>query len=190
MKIEKVAITIGDLCEGYVNETETDIEKGVYAYGGRLCVRPAFQRSFVYDIKQANAVIDTALKGFPLNIMYWVDNGDGTYDCLDGQQRTISLCNFVDGITSFKAQWFNNNRESYIHNIKRVNPEMYEAFMNYELEQGDSLWSVASANYDEHYDSIEDYIEEICIINSVSYDTKLVAGTSLIIPYYSCEFKY
>ena len=134
MEIKRVAITIRDLCEGYVNETETDIEKGVYAYGGKLCVRPAFQRSFVYDAKQANAVIDTALKGFPLNIMYWVDNGDGTYDCLDGQQRTISLCNFVDGTTSFKAQWFNNNRESYIHNIKRVNPEMYEAFMNYELE--------------------------------------------------------
>lgn len=66
----------------------------------------------------------------------------------------------------------------------------YKYFMNYELEQGDSLWSVASENYDEHYDSVEDYMEEICIINSVSYDTKLIAGSSLIIPYYSYEFKY
>ena len=66
----------------------------------------------------------------------------------------------------------------------------YKYFMNYELEQGDSLWSVASEHYDEHYESIDDYMEEICIINSVSYDTKLVAGSSLIIPYYSYEFKY
>ena len=134
MEIKRTAVTIRELCEGYVNDTETDIERGVYAYGGKLCVRPAFQRSFVYDKKQENAVIDTAMKGFPLNVMYWVDNGDGTYDCLDGQQRTISLCNFVDGLSHFKAPWFNNNRESYIHTIERMNPEMAEAFYNYELE--------------------------------------------------------
>lgn len=134
MEIKRVAITIKDLCEGYINESETDIEQGVYAYGGKLCVRPAFQRSFVYNKKQENAVIDTALKGFPLNIMYWVDNGDGTYDCLDGQQRTISLCNFVDGISSFSAPWLNGNKKNYIHTIQRIDPDMAERFMNYELE--------------------------------------------------------
>ena len=111
MKIEKTAITIRDLCAGYQND-ENDIEQPVMAYGGKLCVRPGFQRSFVYDKKQENAVIDTAMKGFPLNIMYWVDNGDGTYDCLDGQQRTISLCNFVDGISYFKAPWLNEGKET------------------------------------------------------------------------------
>lgn len=134
MEIKRVAITIKDLCEGYVNESETDIEQGVYAYDGKLCVRPAFQRSFVYDKKQENAVIDTVLKGFPLNIMYWVDNGDGTYDCLDGQQRTISLCNFVSGVSSFNAPWFNNNGRSNISTIWRIDPDMAERFMNYELE--------------------------------------------------------
>jgi hypothetical protein len=137
MEIKKVAIKIKDLCEDYVNETETDIEQGVYAYGGKLCVRPAFQRSFVYDVKQAMAVIDTALKGFPLNIMYWVDNGDGTYDCLDGQQRTISLCNFVDGSTSYYSPWLCGNdtrKKVYIHTLERINPDLYEQFMNYELE--------------------------------------------------------
>lgn len=134
MEINRTAITVKELCEGYINETETDIEKGVYAYNGKLCVRPAFQRSFVYKKAQENAVIDTVLKGFPLNIMYWVDNGDGTYDCLDGQQRTISLCNFVDGISSFSASWFNGNKKNYIHTIQRINPDLYEKFMNYELE--------------------------------------------------------
>jgi hypothetical protein len=66
--------------------------------------------------------------------MYWVDNGDGTYDCLDGQQRTISLCNFVDGISSFNAPWFNNNKKHYMHTIERINPELAERFLNYELE--------------------------------------------------------
>lgn len=134
MEITRKSITIRELCEGYVNESETQIEDAVKAYGGKLCVRPAFQRAFVYDKKQENAVIDTAMKGFPLNIMYWVDNGDGTYDCLDGQQRTISLCNFVDGVSSFEAPWFNGGKKNYIHTIQRIDPNMYERFMNYELE--------------------------------------------------------
>ena len=66
----------------------------------------------------------------------------------------------------------------------------YKYFTNYELQHGDSLWSIASEHYDEHYDSIEDYMEEICIINSISVDTELIVGTGLIIPYYSYEFKY
>lgn len=136
MEIIKTNITVRELCEGYQNDTETDVERGVYAYGGKLCVRPAFQRSFVYDKKQENAVIDTALKSFPLNIMYWADNGDGTYDCLDGQQRTISLANFVDGVTSFSALWLTEdvNKRLYLSTIKRINPELYEKFMNYPLE--------------------------------------------------------
>ena len=134
MEIKRVSIKIIDLCDGYKNDSEEDIERGVYAYHGKLCVRPAFQRMFVYDKKQENAVIDTALKGFPLNIMYWVDNGDGTYDCLDGQQRTISLCNFVDGISSFQAPWLKDNARIYIHTLKRIDPDLYAKFMNYELE--------------------------------------------------------
>lgn len=134
MEIKRVSIKVVDLCDGYKNDSEEDIERGVYAYHGKLCVRPAFQRMFVYDKKQENAVIDTALKGFPLNIMYWVDNGDGTYDCLDGQQRTISLCNFVDGISSFQAPWLKDNARIYIHTLKRIDPDLYAKFMNYELE--------------------------------------------------------
>lgn len=134
MKITKTSITIRELAEGYENDTDSDIEKGVYAFNGKLCVRPAFQRSFVYDKDQENAVIDTALKGFPLNIMYWVDNGDGTYDCLDGQQRTISLCNFVDGRTSFTGKWFQDGRRTNRTQMKRIDPELYEKFLNYPLE--------------------------------------------------------
>lgn len=134
MKIRKTSITIRELTNDYTNESDIDLERGVYAYNGKLCVRPAFQRAFVYDTKQENAVIDTALKGFPLNIMYWVDNGDGTFDCLDGQQRTISLCNFVDGISSFKAPWINGGKAVFINTLKRTNPELYKQFMDYELE--------------------------------------------------------
>ena len=143
MEIERITVTVEELCKGFVDESELDIEDGVYAYGGKLCVRPKFQRSFVYSPAQENAVIDTVLKGFPLNIMYWVDNGDGTYDCLDGQQRTLSLCHFFDGITSYKGAWLNNGGKTYIHTLKRISPELLNKFMNYQLEvyvcRGDKL---------------------------------------------------
>ena len=32
MRIRKMEITVKELCEGYINESETDIEQGVYAY--------------------------------------------------------------------------------------------------------------------------------------------------------------
>ena len=46
--------------------------------------------------KQQQAVIQTILKGFPLNIMYWNVCEDGSYEMIDGQQRTLSVCG-VDG---------------------------------------------------------------------------------------------
>ena len=91
MKIKLQQIKVRDLVNGYVNNDE----EGVVGYGGRLNIRPAFQREFVYNEKQQKAVIDTVVKGYPLNTMYWVHNEDDTFELLDGQQRTLSICEFV-----------------------------------------------------------------------------------------------
>ena len=58
MDIKLHEIAIRDLVEGYRDSQE----EGVVAYGGRLDVRPKYQREFVYDEKKRNAVIDTVLK--------------------------------------------------------------------------------------------------------------------------------
>lgn len=96
MKIQLTPIKIRDLVDGYQDLGED----GVIGYHGRLDIRPAYQREFVYDVKQQTAVIDTVMKGYPLNTMYWVlnghdDNGQPTYEVLDGQQRSLSICNYV-----------------------------------------------------------------------------------------------
>ena len=125
MIIELTKVTIRDLIEGYENNDED----GVVAYNGNLNVRPKYQREFVYNDKEQVAVIDTVLKGYPLNVMYWVDNGDGTYEVLDGQQRTLSICEYAEGNFAYVF----NGTEMYLHNIRRAYPEVYEKFMNYEL---------------------------------------------------------
>ena len=103
MKIELQKITIRDLVEGYVDSQE----EGVIGYGGKLNIRPKYQREFIYKDAQRNAVIDTVKKKFPLNIMYWVKNKED-YEVLDGQQRTISICEYVAGNFSVDNLYFYN----------------------------------------------------------------------------------
>ena len=87
MTIQLVHIKVRDLFNGY----QDNGLNGVVAYGGKLDVRPAYQREFVYKPEQQQAVIDTLSKSYPLNVMYWAEQGDGHYELIDGQQRTLSI---------------------------------------------------------------------------------------------------
>lgn len=104
MKIELHEITVRELTQGYEDRQEL----GVVAYGGDLDVRPPYQREFIYGEKQRAAVIDTVTRGFPLNVMYWAVRDDGGFEVIDGQQRTISICQFVEGDFSYQGRYFYN----------------------------------------------------------------------------------
>ncbi|MCY4218063.1 MAG: DUF262 domain-containing protein [Gammaproteobacteria bacterium] len=104
MKIEDFSITIEDLFKGYKDNGD----EGVIGYGGILDIRPPYQREFVYKDKQRDDVICSVLKGFPLNVMYWVDRGDGNFEVLDGQQRTLSICQYLNGDFSLEGMAFHN----------------------------------------------------------------------------------
>lgn len=104
MKIELQKIKIRDVVDGFIDSAE----EGVVAFGGRLDVRPKYQREFVYKDKQRDAVLDTVQKGFPLNVMYWMVRDDGGFEVLDGQQRTISLGQYVNGDFSLNDRYFHN----------------------------------------------------------------------------------
>ncbi|MBO6190415.1 MAG: DUF262 domain-containing protein [Alloprevotella sp.] len=118
MKIELHEILVRDLVQGYQDSQE----EGVSGYGGRLDIRPKYQREFVYKDKQRDAVIETLRRGFPLNVMYWVKNGEDSYEVLDGQQRTISICQYVAGDFSIK--------EEYFHTLA---DDQQETILNYRL---------------------------------------------------------
>ena len=92
MEITLHTIKIRDIVDGY----EDNEEEGVVGYGGLLNIRPKYQREFVYNDKQKKEVINSVFKKFPLNVMYWVKNDDGTFELLDGQQRTLSICSFYE----------------------------------------------------------------------------------------------
>lgn len=100
MKIQQSNIKVRDLVRGYINNNED----GVVGYDGKLNIRPPFQREFCYNSEQQKAVINTIVKGFPLNTMYWVRNEDGSFELLDGQQRTLSICEYVAGNFSMEFE--------------------------------------------------------------------------------------
>ena len=107
MKIEMHTITVRELVAGYVNSEE----EGVVAFGGKLDVRPKYQREFIYKPEQQEAVVDTLTKGYPLNVMYWAVREDGTYEVIDGQQRTLSICEYVAGRFAYMFRYFGNLAE-------------------------------------------------------------------------------
>jgi len=104
MKIELKEITVRELAKDY----EDNAEGGVVGYGGKLDVRPPYQREFIYKDKQRDAVINTVTNDFPLNVMYWSVRKDGNFEVIDGQQRTIALCQYVKGDFSIDGLAFHN----------------------------------------------------------------------------------
>jgi hypothetical protein len=107
MKIELKEISVRDLSKGY----EDNNEDGVIGYAGLLDIRPPYQREFIYKDKQRESVIDTITKDFPLNVMYWAVREDGNFEVIDGQQRTISICQYVNGDFAFEFRYFHNLKE-------------------------------------------------------------------------------
>ena len=93
MEIELKEITVAELVDGYAD----NLDEGVVGYGGSLDIRPKYQREFIYKDEQRAAVIDTLTQNFPLNVMYWAVRDDGNFEVIDGQQRTISICQYVNG---------------------------------------------------------------------------------------------
>lgn len=104
MNIELKEIAVSELTIGYKDNDEA----GVVGYGGKLDIRPPYQREFIYKDKQRDAVIDTIFKSFPLNVMYWAVRDDGGFEIIDGQQRTISICQYVTGDFAFDFRYFHN----------------------------------------------------------------------------------
>ncbi len=107
MKIELKKITVRELSKDYAD----DDENGVIGYNGKLDIRPQYQREFIYEGKQRDAVIDTINNNFPLNVMYWAVRDDKSFEIIDGQQRTISICQYVIGDFSFDSKYFHNLQE-------------------------------------------------------------------------------
>lgn len=100
-------ITIKDVCEGYIDNSMNE-EGGITSMKGRLNIRPRYQRTYVVadnKIWKEN-LINSIICEYPINRIYiGVDEKDRkskqktewNFEMLDGQQRTITICDFIEG---------------------------------------------------------------------------------------------
>lgn len=122
-------LTVRDLVNGYNEDTKTG---HVEAFGGKLDVRPPYQRSFIYEQEAQRAVINTVMEGFPLNVMYWAKCDDGSFELMDGQQRTISICKFFNGeqYINLRDKVTGKSSETTFENL---DDDMKNLFLDYPL---------------------------------------------------------
>ncbi|MGB4762016.1 MAG: DUF262 domain-containing protein [Candidatus Saccharimonas sp.] len=123
MKINLQNIKVRDIINGYHDNGEA----GVVGYGGKLDIRPAYQREFIYGDKERDAVLKTVRHGFPLNTMYWAKVGDDAYELMDGQQRTVSICQYATDIIPIK---FGDGYELAFNNLTS---DQQRQILDYEL---------------------------------------------------------
>lgn len=130
MTTSQPKVTIRDLVKGYQDKGQG----GVKAFCGKLNVRPAYQREFVYNPEDRDRVMQSVYNNMPLNSMYWAINPNGSYEVIDGQQRIISICQFItndDGFGNPIAIDFNGKQTQ---TFEGLSPEKQEKILNYPLQ--------------------------------------------------------
>ena len=77
---------------------------------------------------------------------------------------------------------------SFRSNAKADAVPSYKYYKSIVVSNNDTLWSIAEEYMDgEHYTSINDYINEVKTMNSLSGDS-IQYGRHLVVPYYDTAF--
>ena len=64
---------------------------------GTLTFDNAIQRGFVWDNSRMSLLVDTMIRDYPIPPFYTIKiehDGNKVYDCIDGKQRSTTICKF------------------------------------------------------------------------------------------------
>ena len=118
-------LTVKELTRGYVENTSTGERTTM---NGLLNITPPYQREFVYEQPRRDAVITTILEGCPLNVIYLAKLDDGRFEVIDGQQRTLSICEYING--NFSVVFDDDNNPKTFNNLT---PDKQKQILDYKL---------------------------------------------------------
>jgi len=95
--------TLGQLACGYVDNS-MDENGGIFAWNGKLNIRPPFQRAYVVDAKQdwKTKLISSIIHDKPIGCIYFGQQNTDVdyYMLLDGQQRLITVFEFINNLST------------------------------------------------------------------------------------------
>ena len=83
-------------------------------------------------------------------------------------------------------QYFDNR--IFIQSAGILETVHYKYFRSIMVYSGDTLSAISGRYMDNHYTSVQDYIDEVCEMNHLQDADDIHAGDYLIIPYYSTDF--
>lgn len=150
MQYVRKIIKIRDLMENYENDNVT-----VTTMNGHLNIRPAYQRNYVYNDTQRKAVIRTLMEGSMLGYLQFgcqpedekyidlTENGNKIFkddvalpnrtilEMGDGQQRTISIGDFLDGVYSYTFTQFGKNEPKKFYGMT---PKQQEQILGHDID--------------------------------------------------------
>lgn len=82
----------------YTKEKDPEIDSLYNRYKkGKLILQPDFQRHFIWNKSNASRLIESAILGIPLPIIYLSEEENNQNYVIDGQQRLTSFFSFIDG---------------------------------------------------------------------------------------------
>ena len=77
---------------------------------------------------------------------------------------------------------------SFAQNNQNASQQEFKYYKSIEIQAGDSLWSIAEEYMSDHFESTQDYIDEIIVLNNLTSET-IHSGQHLMVIYYDAEFK-
>lgn len=127
-QIKTVQISIRDLVRNFIDKGDN----GVFTYNPDnkpdplLVCRPQYQRAFVYTEAESQDLIESIMNGYPIGLFYWAvtkNDPDHEYELMDGQQRTISICQYYENSFSVNDMFFQN-----------LTNDQKDKFLNYKID--------------------------------------------------------
>ncbi|WP_219809505.1 DUF262 domain-containing protein [Campylobacter concisus] len=62
---------------------------------GELNLQPDYQRKFVWDKRTMSKFVESLLLSIPIPTIFLAENGDDTFEVIDGQQRLTTIFSFM-----------------------------------------------------------------------------------------------
>lgn len=92
---------------------------------------PDFQREEVWEDEKKRLLIDSILRGWHLPKFYFRKTGDGTFECVDGQQRLTTIWEFFDDKLELDATTAGKYGGKTYHDL---NEDFSDAFDDFEAD--------------------------------------------------------
>ena len=137
----------------YTEKSDPEIDSLHRRYiKGKLILQPDFQRQFIWNRANASRLIESALLGIPIPIIYLSEEENGETYVIDGQQRLTSFFSYLDGKLTESMEKSYDFKLTGLKVLKELNGKLFKD-LDEELQEKISSYSVRTITFNKESDS-------------------------------------